>query len=199
MINSVAAGGGAAGASADTATDSTLRVLGASATVMMAIASAVAGGVSLKGDRTSRELGLLKMQLTATDLQLVCSLLGQVQQLADRDLAGALQTIKQIIDNLKTAVSTATSPTSGSMMKIVNPPTSVTKTFAPVTVQLLVKDDMVRLGQRLTRLENELAKRPAALAAGQALQRVHLTLDRGALLAPTVSTASIASASILRR
>jgi hypothetical protein len=58
---------------------------------------------------------------------------------------------------------------------------------------------MVRLGQRLTRLENELAKRPAALTAGQALQRVHLTLDRGAVLAPTVSSATITSASILRR
>lgn len=153
---------------------------------MMAIASAIAGGVSLHGDRTTRELVLLKIQLTATDLQLPCSLLNQVQQLADRDLLGALQTMRQIVDALKAAVAAATTPApTGNTLKIPIHSIPITKTIPAVTLpRPLFPDDMVRLGQRLTRLEGALAKRPAALAAGPALQRMHLSLDRGAMLAP---------------
>ena len=165
-------------------TDATLRVLGATAAVMMAISSAVADGVSLRGVRTNHELGRLKQQLTATGLQNVCLLLMQVQDLAGRDVARALQTMKQIIDALEAAVHEVTRR-GGNATKTI-PKTLQAKTFRDTGVPPRVHDDMLRLKQRLIHLETALMRRRGSSMAGRALQRVRVTIGRSAVLAAPV-------------
>ena len=169
---------------------------------MMAIASAVGAGLSLRGEQTSRELGLLKRQLTAVDAQLVCTLLSQVQDLADRDVAGALQSMKAIIDSLRAAVASATGG-AGGVKRLTTAEIPQVKSVSSISVKPLLQDDLVRLGQRLTRLENALVKRPASLTVGQAVQRVRFTLDRGATLVasaiPAMTSQTIAIPVTLKR
>jgi len=179
VVDAVASG---ASGTTSAATDATLRVLGAAAAAMAAIAAAVADGVNLQGEQMVRQLDLLKNQLAAKDLQNISYLLIQVLQLAQRDVPRALQTMNQIIDALKAAVSAATIATYKNPLKTLPPSPGIATTLSAAPTQPLLRDDMVDLSQRLSRLESALAARRAMSTAGWALQRVRLTLGQSAML-----------------
>lgn len=180
-----AASGGAAGASAAASTESPFRALSAAAAASSAIAAAIAGGVSLRGSSTDRSIASIKKQLSTMGAPLIATLISQAQDLAERDVAGALQSMKQVVDILGSTLSPAT--LDAKQIAKIAATGILTKSLPGIVVQPLIQSDMVTMGQALIRLENALA-RQQALAASRAVQRARVTFDRNVTVLTFKST-----------
>jgi hypothetical protein len=148
--------------------------LSAAAAASVALGAAIASGVSLRSSSCDRAITSLKKEFAALGAPLVATLISQAQSLAERDVPGALQAVRQVIDTLEIAVGSVTNPGSKSPSS-----TSLTsKALSGVTVQPMMQRDLTTLSQALSQLENALSKRGTSVSVGRAVQRVRLSVDR---------------------
>jgi hypothetical protein len=144
----------------------------------MAIASAIAAGVSLKDDRFAFQLDVLKRQLIAKDLPSVATLLAQAVQVSERDVPRALLILNQIVRLLAGAVDAA-----NRAAKIVSSVTpiprrsSLTSTLSPAPTPVS-GDDLATLRRSLARLQQVLVSKQRVSPPALALSRVCVTLDQ---------------------